>query len=256
MPLAELQRRMTQAILRADICGLSPLVKTAIPVEAALGVHRDTISSVLAKVLRLTFPTVDTLVGEAFFDQAAEAYAADHPPRQARLALYGEDFPTFLEGYDLAGGLVYLGDVARLDLAIDRALIAPDASVRRHVMIDDGVCLALPLSLVVLSLRFPADTIRAALDAGDDETLAGLDLVPQTRFVAVWRVGRQAAVRPLSPPAGAFLGAILGGATAEDALTEAFATDTPRGALRAIRTEVLAARFAQITPIRDEDALS
>jgi hypothetical protein len=255
-PLADLQHRMVRALLDADIRGLPPLAPTAIPAEAAFGVHRNTVLSVLAKALRLTFPTVNTLVGEAFFDQAAEAYGIDHPPTQARLAVYGEAFPAFLEGYDLASGLVYLGDVARLDLAIDWTLIAPDACVRRHVVIDEAVCLALPISLTVLSLSYPADSIRAALDTGDDQTLASIDLAPQPRFVAVWRVGREAAVLALGQVAGLFLAAGLDGATADEALAAAFAAAAPQDALRAIQAEVFAARFAQITPIRLEDTTS
>jgi hypothetical protein len=226
----------------------------AIPAEAAFEVHRNTVSSVLAKALRLTFPTVDTLVGQAFFNQAAEAFVAVHPPRQARLAAYGEGFPAFLEAYDLARSLVYLGDVARLDRAIDQALTAPPANVRRQVILDERVCLGLPLSLAVLALRFPADVIRAALDLGDDETLATIDLEPRRRFVAVWRDGRRAVVRPLGPSAGLFLGAILRGASADEALTAAFAADPPQDALRSIQTEVFAASFAHISPIHLEDS--
>jgi len=255
-PLAELQHRMARAILGADVGGLPPLAPSPIPAKAAFGVHRNTVLSGLTKALRLTFPTVDALVGEAFFDQAAEAYVADHPPRHARLAVYGEAFPAFLEGYDLAAGLVYLGDVARLDLAIDRALNAPDADVRRHVVIDARVSLALPVSLTVLPLSYPADVIRAALDAGDDEALAAIDLVPQPRFVAVWRVGREAAVLALGQAAGLFLASILTGAATDEALAAAVAAATPPEALRAIQTEVFAARFAQIIQIRHEDTTS
>jgi hypothetical protein len=232
------------------------LAQTAISAEAAFGVHQNTVLSVLTKALRLTFPTVDSLVGEDFFDQAAQAYVAGHPPKQARLALYGASFPVFLEGYDLARALVYLGDVARLDLAIDRTLIAPDALVRRHVVIDEGVWLALPQSFTVLALTYPADMIRAALDVGDDEMLASIDLVPQTRFVGLWRVGREVAVLALSQSAGRFLTTLLAGSSAEDALAVAFAAAPPKETLQAIQTEVFAGRFAQITQIRPEDSTS
>ncbi|HEX4197431.1 MAG TPA: putative DNA-binding domain-containing protein [Caulobacteraceae bacterium] len=245
-PLAELQRRMAMALLRGD--GWDAEAPPARRADAAFDVHRDTVLSVLSNALRLTFPTVDTLVGERFFNQAAHAYAAARPPRRARLSEYGETFPAFLGGYAPAQALTYLADVARLDMAVAGALFAPGSSVRRHVAIEDRIDLALPLSLTTLALRHPADLIRAAIEADDDQALAAIDLAPRQRRIAVWRDGRTAVVQPLSLAPGQFLSAILDGDPAELALADVLAeAAAPQAALTAIQTEVFAARFAQIT---------
>jgi len=247
MRLAELQRRMAGAILSGDDDAMPPLAPGPIPAAAAIDVHRGTVMGALVNALRLTFPTVDELVGQAFFDQMAAAFVAVQPPRLARLSAYGALFPDFIEAYPLAATLPYLADVARLDLAVSVALAMPDAGPRRHVTLDAAVSLALPISLNVLSLGHAADLIRAGLEADDDQALAQIDLSPQTRLVAVWRTGRHAAVLALSPPAGLFLAAILKGADADTALAAAFSVAAPPAALQAIHAEVFAAAFAQIT---------
>lgn len=253
MRLAELQQRMARAILAGDLDALPPVRRGPIPAKDAFAVHRDTVLGALCSALRLSFPTADVLVGEGFFDQAALAYVAEQPPRRARLSAYGAGFPDFLDAYPPALDLAYLGDVARLDLAVCDALAAPDLGVRRRVAIDADVALALPVSLTALSLEFPADLIRAGLEAGDDRALAAIDLAPRPRAVAVWRAGRQAAVRPLAPAAGAFLTEILGGASADEALAAVFAVHPPAAALQLIQTEVFAAPFAQVTQTRSKD---
>jgi hypothetical protein len=245
-PLAELQRRMAVALLRGD--GWDAGTPLARPADAAFDVHRDTVLGVLSNALRLTFPTIGKLVGERFFNQAGHAYVGARPPRRARLCDYGETFPEFLADYAPAEGLTYLADVARLDLAIARALLAPGASVRRHVEIEDGIVLALPLSLTTLALGYPADLIRAAIEADDDQALAAIDLAPRPRRIAVWRDGRAAVVQPLSLAPGRFLTAILDGDPAELALADVLAdAAAPQATLAAIQAEVFAARFAQIT---------
>ncbi len=244
--LASLQRRMSHAILDGDIDSMPPLARGPIPLEAAFEVHRNTVLGGLSNALRLNFPTVDILVGEAFFDQMACAYIKAQPPRRARLMGYGDGFPGFLDTYSLVDHLPYLSDVAALDLAIDHALVARDESVRRSVAIEPGISLSLPVSLTGLGLSYPGDLIRAALHSADDQALAAIDLTRQPRFIAIWRTGRQAAVRSLSPPAGVFLARLLANATAEEALAEVFTTTSPHVALPAIQAEVFAAGFARI----------
>ena len=253
MRLADLQQRTAAAVLAGDPGALPPTRRGPIPARDAFAVHRDTVLGALCNALRLSFPTVDELVGGAFFDQAALAYVTEQPPRRARLSTYGAGFPDFLEAYPPALELAYLGDVARLDLAVRDALAAPDAGVRRLIAIDARVSLALPVSLTALSLSFPADLIRAGLAAGDDEALAAIDLAPRPRTLAVWRAGRQAVVRPLASVAGVFLSEVLDGASADEALAAVFAVHPPAAALQSIQAEVFAAPFAEVTSTRSED---
>lgn len=252
-PLADLQRRFTGAILDGDLGEMPALAPSSIPAEAAFAVHRDTALGALANALRLTFPTVDALVGEAFFDQMAGAFVAEQPPRRANLSTYGQAFPVFIARYPHAVSLAYLGDVARLDLTIAQALMAPDVDSRRQIALDATVRLSLPVSLAVLDLQSPADLIRDGLDADDDQALAAIDL-SAPRWLAGWRDGRAVVVQPLGPAAGLFLNAVLSGDGVEAALEAAAAAADPTAALQAIQAEVFAARFAQIIQTLPEEA--
>ncbi|MDB5458959.1 MAG: hypothetical protein JWO72_700, partial [Caulobacteraceae bacterium] len=117
--LATLQREMAQGLLSGRFDAVRGQVLAGpIAADEALGLHRNTVLCALTNALRLTFPTVDALVGEAFFDQAARSFIDQQPPAQAWLTGYGAAFPEFLDRYPLAAGLPYLADVARLDAAV------------------------------------------------------------------------------------------------------------------------------------------
>ncbi len=247
MRLADLQRRMAGAVLNGDVGAMPRAVPAPVPADAAFGVHRDTVMGALTHALRLTYPTVDTLVGPAFFDHIAATFVAQRPPRRARLSDYGDGFADVLEAEPSAAMLPYLSDVARLDLAVARALTAPGADVRRHIAIDAQAAMALPVSLTTLDVSYPADLIRAEIEAGDDSALAAIDLAPAPRCIAVWRADRHAVVRRLGPPAGLFLARILSGESAHQALAAVFAETSAPDALAAIQAEVFAAPFCRVT---------
>jgi hypothetical protein len=242
--LANLQRDVARAILEgAHALPAALFAAGPITPSEALSVHRNTVLAGLAEALALTYPTVKRLVGGAFFDQAALAYAVADPPIRASLSAHGGSFPGFLEAYPPAAGLAYLSDVARLDLALDQAGSA--ARLQRLFPIEDGLRLSLPVSLALLELQWPADEIRDALEAEDEAQLAAIELQRRARWFAVWRADTGAGLRTVSPAAFEFLGALLAGADAAAAL-EAAARDAGRdGALIAIQADVFAASFAQ-----------
>jgi len=49
----------------------------------------------LINALRISYPTVVTLVGEDFFDHAARLFVQSHPPPLRVLAAYGDAFADF-----------------------------------------------------------------------------------------------------------------------------------------------------------------
>jgi hypothetical protein len=246
---------MARAVLSGARHAMPPVARGPISHWVALGVHRDTALGGLVTALRLSFPTVDALVGPDFFDQTARAYVEHTAPVQARLSDYGAGFADFLQTYGPAAGLPYLPDAARFDRAIGDALAAPGDAVRRLVILDAQVSLSLPVSLTTLGVAYPVDLIRAAIDADDEVALAAIDLAPAARTVAVWRTERQAAVRALSRPAGRFLTSLLSGAALDDALADAFAAEAPQTALQAIQAEVFAGSFCRITKNTHEAAI-
>ena len=238
MPLlAELQCSFARGVLT----GTAPAIGFAearVPAAAALRQHRNTVMGALTGALRLSYPSVDALVGEAFFDQAASAFAEVNPPATARLSGYGEGFADFIAAQ--APSLPYLRDVARLDWAIERALLAANAT--RRFTLDGAIAIALPVSLSVLRLDYPADVIKGAL--GDNAALGAIDLTPAPRWVLVWRSGRQARVCAVSGPAATFLEILLSGAGAQAAF--AVASAQSQSALQILKAEVFAASFCTV----------
>lgn len=243
MRLHEIQTAFAHSLLTG--AALPPIFAAGpVPVDAALRIHRNTVLGAGVNALRLGFPTVDRLVGEAFFDQAAGAFMRAHPPRAANLSAYGDGFAEFLAAYPPAAGLPCLADVARLDLAIARAAEQPGGE--RGFALDGQVTLMLPESLAVLWLDHPADAIRDALEAGDDTALGASDLARRPRPLLVWRKGEGAAVQPVSAPAAAFAGALMAGGMPDAALTAAIFHAEPDAALAAIQTEIFGGAFSRI----------
>ena len=96
---------------------------------ARFAVHRNNAVSSLVDALADTFPVTRELVGEAFFAAMARLFVMGAPPRSPVLALYGGDFPAFVEGLRSCSSVPYLADVARLEVQRIRAFHAADAPV-------------------------------------------------------------------------------------------------------------------------------
>jgi len=248
LPLAEQQGHFSQAVLSGEVpAGL--LAGPISPAEA-LSIHRDTIMGALANALRLSYPTVETLVGEEFFDQTCRVFARENLPNTACLARYGEGFADFLAEFAPAAALTYLADVARLDRAVETVLRG--STREQRFALDAKAFLALPQGLAVLPLMSPADEIRAAI--GDDPALARIDTAPAERFILVWRRDCDAVVQRVSAMAGRFLLSLLAGEGAETAFRAALAGASPTEALCAIQAEIFAAPFCTVIPTLEESS--
>jgi hypothetical protein len=174
--LLELQRAM-----RAQLSGDAP------PPDAdtalRLAIYRHTGISTLVQALRLSFPAVQRLVGAEFFEGAAREFIRDAAPSSAYLNDYGAGFPDFLRSFAPAATLTYLGDVAQLEWAVNRALHARDApslDLARLATLDEAALARVSFTahpaLTLLRLEFPADAIwRAVLDQ-DPAAMAAIDL--------------------------------------------------------------------------------
>ena len=163
-PLADLQQDFARAIL----AGAMPDVALApghVPAADAMRVYRNTVIGALVNALRLTYPSIDALLGEAFFDQAAATFAKAHPPASGRLAGYGEGFIAFLPGH--VPSLPYLADVARLDWAMAPLSLDP----RRR----EGLVWRKGGHVLSRAIRSPAARFVEAMLAGKgaDAALAG-----------------------------------------------------------------------------------
>jgi Putative DNA-binding domain len=114
--LRELQIGFMDAIFAAEPSGFGLEVKEdGIPGEKRLDVYRNNVFGGLTQALRLTYPAVHVLVGEAFFNHMTKGYIRDHVSISGDLTHFGSGFPAFLEGLPLAGDLPYLPDMAYLE---------------------------------------------------------------------------------------------------------------------------------------------
>lgn len=218
--LLELQSMM-QAALRDDAVdvGLAGLLVDADDAAAVLRIHRNTFMTTLAQALSITFPAVRKLVGDAFFDRAAQHFVARHPPANAWLDSYGAGFPDFLAGYPGAVALPYLAGVARLEVLVNRALHAadvPGCSLEQLAALDQATAARVRFaphpSLGLLPCATPIDAIWSAVLADDEAALAAVDLsgAPVWLLVARGRLGVE--VTRLDQVAWCFAAALAGAA--------------------------------------------
>lgn len=180
-------------------------------------VYRNNVVVGLVDALADSFPVTQELVGEEFFRAMAREFVRAAPPRSPVLALYGEGFAEFIEGFAPAAALPYLGDVARLEMQRVQSFHAADAPALTAAQLD--ACLADPAelpqarlrlhpSLFVLASAHAVVSLWAAHQSGSPELdLARLD--PAQRETAmVCRRDMEVAIYRIEPGAASFIAAL------------------------------------------------
>ena len=127
-PLHDLQELILEAVLGTGADDAASLIDPAGPIAPAarLAVYRNTVRSNFTAALESTYPAVRRLVGADYFRLVARNFGLRYPSRSGDLRHVGASFPTYLaelHGHDRYG---YLGDVARLELLIEEALLAAE----------------------------------------------------------------------------------------------------------------------------------
>jgi len=266
-PLSMLQAQMSAALLAADAASQQlpeALFAGALPGAEGLRVHRNTVLGALSHALRLTYPSVDRLVGVAFFDRMAVDFARAQPPGAPQLGAWGAGFAQFIAGFPGTEPLPYLSELAQLDAQFDAlARRVPDELFSGAVLrLDAGVQLHFVSGLIVHAAQFPVNALRAAILADDAAALGAIALTRCENHLALWRSSAGVMVRELSAPAAACLRAALAGADGEQALAaaaSAHAASTHAASTGAVdaelatllEREVLQASFLRISPTFD-----
>jgi len=149
--LSELQEQFLDALAGADQPDLLSLIDDREPGAAArLAVYRNNWRCNLCNALATSYPVVKRLVGDEFFNWMCDQYIDAHPSSSGNLDEYGREFSAFIRAFPAAESLPYLGDVAQLELLIDRLMAAP------NVPGGDGV--AMPVAHLFAS-DFPVHRI-------------------------------------------------------------------------------------------------
>ncbi|MEO3428254.1 DNA-binding domain-containing protein [Pelagibius sp. CAU 1746] len=195
------------------------------PQSRRFDVYRNNMMVSLIEALEATFPAVKRLVGADFFKAAAKVYIRQAPPRSPVLLLYGETFGDFLDGFEPAAGVPYLGDVARLEWARVAAYHAADAEplpIERLAAVPQGLLtetrFTLHPSLRLVSSKYPAASLWAATSGADPE--AEVDM-KRGEDAAVLRPMLAVDLRLLPPGGHTFMAALAAGRSLGDAADHA-----------------------------------
>jgi len=217
--LADLQRDFARA-LRGDALAVPRLGidAGALNAERRVAVYRNHHRISLAAALAANFPTVVKVIGEAAFQSLALSFLAIDPPREPSLAAYGAGFPAFVESDPRSQSLVYLGDVARLDWALNVAERADDlptftAACLAKLEQLEALRLKPHPSLTLVSSLYPLLRIRdvaAGLEEGASLDDGGVALM-------IWRKAGCPTCVVLDHAAFGFMLALVNGQTLAEA---------------------------------------
>lgn len=227
---AERQRVLLAAVSGlADAADLPGLREVGPRAERGLSAYRANAAALADRALGAVFPTVRSLVGEPNFRRLAAEHWRDHPPLRGDLGEWGAAFPDALQGHAAFAEWPYLGDCARLDLALHRCERAADAEldVDSLGLLQDcdpsQLTLALMPGTVVLSSRWPIARIHRAharhVEGPDDAEPADARFDDARRAlraglgedVLVARTGWRASVHGLDAPTAAWTRSLLQG---------------------------------------------
>ncbi|WP_264210162.1 HvfC/BufC N-terminal domain-containing protein [Leisingera thetidis] len=197
------------------------------PAGRRFSVYRNNVAVSLTEAMHSAFPVIAKLLGKQNMDGLAGLYLRRHPPSSPLMMFYGEHFPAFLEGMEQLNHLGYLGDVARLELALRRAYHAADAApippetlgaLPPDALLDTSLTLA--PALQVLRSPWPIHGLwRYNTEDGAPKPRAEAQdvLITRPEFDPIPQ---------LLPPAGAvWIRALMGGATIGAALEQAAEED-------------------------------
>lgn len=201
---------------------------------SAAAVYRNGFLRSCTEALRASYPVVETLVGEDYFNFLADAYIAAHPPKSSTFIEYGERLPEFLEKQLAQHQLTYLADFARLDKAWLHAYFAQDSNLLSEQDIEqwqnagnaiENLATCLPESAELLTLKHAVSGAWLSLKSAE-MLPENTQIEPLNENLLVWRDSAdQVRVRVLQTAELAFLRELSGGNTLARAAKSALALD-------------------------------
>lgn len=229
LSLRDLQQQFMAALYDADAPGpLACIAGNGLSPEARLRIYRNSCNESQTAALRVTYPAVLALVGDAFFDQAARGYRRAHPSTSGNLQAFGAKLGDYLETLTTCRAYPYLPDVARLEwlrqetiLVPDAATVSSDAFIERVQAATEPIHLVMHPSLHVIESRYPLLSIWHYALQPTPERLA----LTEGERVALWREDGEVAMGILDPASFACIAAMRVGSTLDAAQAAANALD-------------------------------
>jgi len=214
--LAELQGLFMSNVLQVDT-SIEPLIAAnGLSSAKRLQVYRHIVENTLAEALQTSYPAVLLLVGEPFFEMAADRYMRRHPPQTGNLQDYGEQFPALLAAMAEAASVPYLSGVAELEWARQQTLLAASAlaleaseiAYRLQYLGNNPIRMVLHPGAQVVCSEYPVfDIWHYCMDAPSEP----LHLDGDGQSILLWRQGAQVSMQVIDRPAAVFLAAALDG---------------------------------------------
>jgi len=212
--LAELQHDFMANVLHGDRTIESCVESNGLSTAQRMQVYQHIVENTLTEALQTSYPASRLLVGDSFFDIAANRYMRRFPPTSGNLQDYGAQFAAFLEDMEEAASLTYLPDIARLEWARQLSLLAADAqsleasetAFRLQYLGNHPMQVLLHPSVQLVCSSHPIFDIWHYCMLPSNQHLQ-LDAAGQA--VLLWRDGAQIAMQVLDAPAAAFLRAVL-----------------------------------------------
>jgi hypothetical protein len=214
--LRELQRQFVREVLHRDAPGLADrIVAGGLPVARRVGIYRTTARENFALALEAAFPLLHRCLGHEEFRQLAWTYQRACPSPSGNLFHVGRQLPGFLADR-VAPDEGHLVDVARLEWAIQEALVAPDGPAS----LDLAALAAVPTDALagirfrphpsarLLATGFAVFALWEALQAGQPLPAAA----PGAEHLLVLRRPGGVELQRVPPADFAWLGAVRDGA--------------------------------------------
>lgn len=126
LPLADVQRRIRNAVVGDDFSAAAPLLIGGVDAKRRLSIHRRHYETSLVAALMGRFPATGWLMGTAMVESAARVFVRAQPPTAPCIAEYGRDFPRFLAERPGFEHVPYLQAFADLDWHLGRLAVAVD----------------------------------------------------------------------------------------------------------------------------------
>ena len=198
-----------------------------------LEAYRANAESLADRALTAVFASVRTMVGEDDFKHLAREFRQARPPLRGDLGEWGDEFPAWLAAHPAMVPWPYLGDCARLDLALHRNERAADApfDAASLALLEAGDPERLSLLLMpgahLLCSRWPIATIHHAHQVAADEAERAFEAVraalaePRAESVLVARKGWRALAHRLDEAEAGWTQSLFDGLTLGAALARA-----------------------------------
>jgi hypothetical protein len=190
------------------IAALEPDIKTR------FDVYRNNVFASLIDALRDSFPVIEKLLGKTYFRALAREFIITSPPESPVLLEYGAGFAGFIETFPPLQDMVWLADIARLEMAWLDAYHAADAKplgTESFAKITPGkiprIRLALHPSAQLVRSIWPILTIWKTNQDGAKP--CEVDLDQGAEDVLALRPQGEVELHGLAPGSGAFIEALM-----------------------------------------------